>query len=65
VRKKAFSSHLYTKNDPFAKTGSGQTPGNVAKRVWCDFRTAGLTAGWDWNTALTINPDGSAVSCTI
>ena len=26
---------------------------------------AGLTAGWDWNTALTINPDGSAVSCTI
>jgi hypothetical protein len=22
----------------------------------------GLTAGWDWNTALTINPDGSAVA---
>eukprot|EP00035_Acanthoeca_spectabilis_P004778 m.106857 g.106857 ORF g.106857 m.106857 type:complete len:607 (-) comp12724_c0_seq2:1803-3623(-) len=29
---------------------------------WTQFEIPGLTAGWDWNTALTINADGSAVA---
>eukprot|EP01051_Picozoa_sp_SAG22_P017358 SAG22_NODE_2657_length_2331_cov_1.494624_2_plen_502_part_00 len=28
---------------------------------WRQVELHGLTAGWDWNTALTIDPDGSAV----
>jgi len=30
--KSAFLHHFYTKNDPFIKTGSGQTQGNAEKR---------------------------------
>jgi hypothetical protein len=29
---------------------------------WTEFEIPGLTVGWDWNTALTINPDSSAVA---
>jgi hypothetical protein len=29
---------------------------------WQQLELHGLTAGWDWNTALTINTDGSAVA---